>query len=58
MSLYIILVITFLVISLFAIHINLQIKKIRDVRRMGVKLSKKNVYYKFIVRYFVKDLPS
>ncbi|AEH01499.1 hypothetical protein Lacal_1651 [Lacinutrix sp. 5H-3-7-4] len=48
-----------IVFVIYFIFVNIKIViKIKQSREAGIKLYKKNWYYKFLSRYFIKNLPS
>ncbi len=48
-----------LILSIFIIVRSINaLSKIKVSRQMGVKLSNKNWYYRFLSRNFIKNLPS
>ncbi|MEL6811085.1 MAG: hypothetical protein AAFP76_07105 [Bacteroidota bacterium] len=52
---YFVIAIVFAVLVIFVFQ---TVEKIKRARAVGKKLHKKNGYYAFVAKFFVKDLPD
>ena len=53
-----ILIITILLVLILSLRTAMIVNKIKDFRRRGVNLTRKNGYYKLVSSIFLSDLPA